>query len=371
MKTQAICFFATFSLCILLTAAQAVTTDTVLQNFEKPLETNNADIKSYSYISIKKDTNGALKVYAGFYAKSLTKVTPVPDTLRTEWRQKTIVDIFSVTDALLKDAENYLSSNNCKPTRISIATAIQKAVTNMAEGATACFDTRMEVCKSEQVVADCLKPGTATIQSQTSKLDLNRLNWEAFLAPEPKVTDSMGGLDDNGDNFNIFTKLLRFSGLYDAVIKAKGFTLMLPSDDAVIRTAMYLIGMKKKAKHVEMERDTYDGLIQLATKGWTKDGVTIKGKDLVKLFVAYHIIVGSIDAALFKKSPFYINTATTLPIYSIGTGEIIDLSPHTPNPAFVYKDIPVVNGVIVHTINHVLIPFHVEIDHEKLHKCDC
>eukprot|EP00171_Calliarthron_tuberculosum_P018034 IDg18034t1 len=339
-----------------------------IARYEKSIGECGYTLSCNASISIKRSKSN-VQIWLGFKVKNKTLSTDVPAGARAALGRKTIVDMHNVTEALLEMGKSNITANNCRPDRDFIAMTLQAAVFKMSQNKSSmCERTNMPACTFKSVVTNCTSSVELRTQSAPNDVMRHHLPWEGVLAPKPLETDPLKGMDSEGNNFNIFTKFLRFSGLYDAVTSAKGITLLLPSDDAFIRCARHITGIQMLKDHNRMEMYAYDKLKEVANKGWTKAVSPSRGRPC-RLIIAYHIIIGPLSASRFEGTPFYINTANALPIYSIGTGEIIDLSPHTPNPRLVYKDMSLVNDVTLHTLNQVLIPIHIEADLKKVHEC--
>lgn len=185
-------------------------------------------------------------------------------------------------------------------------------------------------------------------------------------APSPELESRLAkmmseGFDDDGDNYNIFSALLRSSG-FDEEMKdtaGKNLTIFAPTDSAFMR-ALRVFGGEPKT-----EQSTFDSFVASLNEGVELEGTKVKGRILLRALLAYHIVGGLFGKEDLEKAIVLV-TALGVPVTFAGNGEIIDLSPKTPNSMVIKAGKPD-DGTIMHTINYILLPFGR--DAEKLPVC--
>ncbi len=179
---------------------------------------------------------------------------------------------------------------------------------------------------------------------------------------ESRLSDMMSeGFDDEGDNFNIFSALIKGSGFAEEIkdTAGKNMTIFAPTDSAFMRAVRVLGGEQKT------EKAAFDSIMATINEGVELEGKKVQGRNLLRALLAYHIVGGLIGKDDLEKATVLV-TALGVPVTFAGNGEIIDLSPDTPNSMVVKVGKPD-DGTITHAINYILLPFAV--DAEKLPDC--
>lgn len=176
------------------------------------------------------------------------------------------------------------------------------------------------------------------------------LRWSDVLSPPGK------GFDRNGANFDILTKLAVFADLAKTITTTPGITVFAPNDAAFARLARAITPYRGRS-----EKRAFDALVAAVTTGIRVKGTVVKGKALVAAILTYHVSQYRIPSRFVLGHPALISTLSKNYIISTGKGELVDLSPKTPNPLVIKPDIKIRGRVIVHMIDFVLLPAPLEL----------
>ena len=187
-------------------------------------------------------------------------------------------------------------------------------------------------------------------------------------APSPEMKPSRllkmmaEGFDDKDDNYNIFSALMKMSGFHNEMSETEGknLTIFAPTDSAFIRFA------RGQGANATNEMSIFNWIMQVIyQEGAEIDGKLIKGRNLLRAYLAYHMVGGLIGKDALEMATVVV-TALGVPVTFAGNGEIIDLSPDTPNSMVVKPGLPD-DGTITHSIDYILLPLPMEA--EKLPIC--
>ena len=157
--------------------------------------------------------------------------------------------------------------------------------------------------------------------------------------------------DNNGDNFDILTKLAVFADLAETITTAEKVTVFAPTDASFVRLARAITSFNGTS-----EAEAFDALVAVVTAGVTIGDDLVSGKDLVAAILKYHVSPHLYPSTSVLGHPALLHTLLGTDIITVGNGELVDMSPSTPNPVVATADLAVENGVIVHVIDFVLLP---------------
>lgn len=186
-------------------------------------------------------------------------------------------------------------------------------------------------------------------------------NSSPFVHPVfSKVLNSDVGFDDNPRNFDILSSLIKYADFGSQFSEGINLTLLAPTDAAFMRFSMAFGSVEKMS-----ESNAYDAILKTVTDGVMVDGQELKGPSLVKMLLSYHIMGGRVSSTVFQRAGFLLTTLF-LPLLATPTGEIIDLSPLTPN-ANVIGEVYESDGLLINSLDYALLPF--ELSAEKWKTC--
>ena len=157
--------------------------------------------------------------------------------------------------------------------------------------------------------------------------------------------------DDNGENFDILTKLAVFADLATVITTAEKVTVFAPTDASFVRLARAITSFNGTS-----EAEAFDALVAAVTAGVTVGDELVAGKDLVAAILKYHVSPYVYPSTAVLGKPALLHTLLEKDIITAGNGELVDLSPATPNPIVTVADLKVENMVTVHVIDFVLLP---------------
>ena len=136
-------------------------------------------------------------------------------------------------------------------------------------------------------------------------------------------------------------------------------TFFAPTDGAFARAVRVFGGEPKD------ERSIVTSIITALEQGVELEGKMVGGRNLLRALLAYHIVGGIIGKDDLEQASVLV-TALGVPVTLAGNGELIDLSPDTPNSMVVKPGMPK-DGTVMHAIDYILLPF--SRDAEKLPVC--
>ena len=205
----------------------------------------------------------------------------------------------------------------------------------------------LAVVATVAVLCTALGNGVTPVEqlSFVDRMRTRTLSWSDVLSPANK------NFDRDGTNFDILTKLAVFADLATTITTTRGITVFAPNDAAFIRLAKGLTGCRCRT-----EKAAFDALFGVVTKGVRVKGAVVKGPALVRAILLYHVSKLRIPSRFVLGGPSLISTLSRNFIISSGKGELVDLSPKTPNPLVIKPDIKIRGRVIVHVIDYVLLP---------------
>lgn len=224
-------------------------------------------------------------------------------------------------------------------------------------------ESAMKVRNNCTMIGDsgCAQMIPALICGNKTKSPPVAVPWQLVL-PSNKTK-----FDDEDENFDIFTALLRYTSLENVLVDANDVTLLLPNDKAFTRMAHYL-GVYRGDP--EDEEEVFKSLTNMTKKGMMINGAMLSNMELLKLMLGYHIVQGQHPFFHFSSGlPRLFSTSIYLPILSFGSGEIVDEAPTTPNAKIVQSDLKIEGGVVIHVINTAMVPFEKAI--EEMSPFDC
>lgn len=289
-----------------------------------------------------------IMLVAGFAITGSTNGSAVTSPTKEKISKNSPFRYRSLSQDLMKSMGTDLAKNKCDKRTDLVALALFHSIMDVTNKCTVIGSPE---CSTELPALKCGNPASAAILP---------MPWESLLPPVSSTFDS------DGSNFDILARLIRSSGMESTLVGAKDITLLAPNDEAFGRSVRYMGAYNGDPSN---ETAVYEVYNKMAKEGMTIKGVNMPGDELMKFFLAYHIVSDQQPADNFQGLPRSMTTAATVPLLSIGTQELIDISSVTPNANIVEKDLPVQGGVTVHSIDAVLLPFEVSVNTSTSFDC--
>lgn len=286
-------------------------------------------------------TDGTVMLVGGFSITSLSPSSVIGASTKGNIAKNSAFKYHALGQDLITALKADLTRNKCDERLDLVALALYDSATRVSKN---CAKIDAPECSHELPVLTCGNPVSGAIIP---------MPWESLLSPLSSM------FDNDGSNFDIFTALIRDAAMESLLVGAKDITLLAPNDEAFGRSARY---MGSYLGDPTNEKAVYEAFKTMAKDGMMINGVAMPGDELIRFFLAYHILSDQQAGKNFNGMPRSMTTASTVFILSIGTKEIVDISSATPNAKVLQSDISIEGGVLVHSIDAVLIPFEVSVD---------
>ncbi len=299
------------------------------------------------FLRLQADANQVM-LLGGFSVSGASIGTPVPVSTKESIAKNSAFKYYALGGELMTAMKQDLATDKCDERVDLVALALYDSATKVRQN---CGTVNSPECSQELPVLSCGNPVSGAILP---------MPWESLLSPLSST------FDDDGSNFDIFSALIRGASMESLLVAAKDITLLVPNDEAFGRSARYMGSYRGDPSNETAVFETYKAM---SKDGMTIDGVNMPGDELMKFFLAYHIVSDQHPGENFLGIPRSMKTASTVPILSIGTKEIIDISSATPNAKVLQTDLRIQRGVIVHSIDAVLLPFEVSVDRTSSFDC--
>jgi len=320
-----------------------------LASAEEEAENCEDGLKCHAKIGLTQDPSKPPVLSAGFgIFSNASRSKGVGKETKYRIEKDTPFTYKHLAHELLENVEAALKKYNCAMREDLVADALRKSAFAIGRN---CEETTSEACKNEIDVLEC---------GNEISVPPIAYPWEAFLG-----TDKPMDFDKDDSNFDIFYNLLKYTQLDDILTKTTNITLLAPNDGAFARSAGYLTSYKGE---LDDEKSIYEAYKNASMKVTQIDDVQVDGIDALRFLLAYHVVGGKHPEKAFAGVSKYHLTSATVPVLSV-MSELIDLSEDTPNAKILDGDCNIVGDVLIHLVDHVMIPYEIEFEMDNLSQC--
>jgi len=319
-----------------------------LASAKEDAESCEDGLMCYAKIDLTHNASKPPVLSAGFEISSKAPGSQVGEKTTNRIKKNSPFTYKKLAHGLMEKVESALKQYNCSMRGDLVAHALRKSAFAVRDD---CKKTGTKECMKAMDVLECGKEISVPPIAYP---------WEVMSASDKKQD-----FDKDDSNFDIFYNLLGYTKLDEMLGESSNITLLAPNDEAFAKSAAYLTSYKGE---MDDEKMIYEAYKTAFMKGMKIGDVQVEGVDLLRFLLAYHVLGGKHPEKTFRGVPKYRLTSATVPVLSV-MSEIIDLSADTPNAKILDGDVNIVGDVLVHCLDHVMLPYEMEFEMSKLMKC--